>query len=731
MKRKQAKRLLYGTAVVLSLGTQGLTWAEESPVTQNELQIDETGQIPLTEVEVQEKRRQELTIGEPADAEGVNNYVVTRSSTGSKTESETKDIPQTVTAVGQKVIEEQHANTIAKVLANVAGVYTNTGVWNPQANLNPSFSIRGFTSNNYYFDGLYDPAGVAGWTGNLDRVEVLKGPSSLFFGEMQPGGVINYIAKKPLPEESYSFGLEYGSWGSRSVSLDASIPLTQDGSWLSRTIISTDRLKQFQKDVHNKHFNGSLIVQGKPRNDTTYTFQAQYNHYDLAGGYIGSLPVIGTIIAPHRLVPYDANYYDPGQRHYYIGRALSARVDYQLNDIWTVTSALRYSSTHNDRSYLGDERWVNGDYTTGKILSYYSWDIYKADSYAWNTSANAKFTTGGLAHNAVLGYEWSKYKQTWPVSAGATLTPVDYLHPVFDPQPDVEASPWRATSIYRHNIYAADTVAVSDRLKISGGLSRSSYSETVDGSGGSTSATTYRIGSTYESSPGLTWFIGYGTSFDYNAARTVRAGGQAVGTQTFEPQKGRQVEGGIKFNLSDKASLTLSRYSIRQTNIIHNLGTNANTNYQLIGEQASRGYELDLSYQVKPGWNLLVAYSNNDSTVAKNPQNPQYVGKQFVAVPRQTFRLWSTYEIQGGAWQGLGFGGGITHVGKRSFDTLNTIWVPRYNVIDAVVYYKAKDWKYSLNVYNLTDRKYYPEQTGVSVYAGTPRSYTLRAERSF
>nr|WP_092072805.1 TonB-dependent receptor [Dendrosporobacter quercicolus]NSL48881.1 TonB-dependent receptor [Dendrosporobacter quercicolus DSM 1736]SDM50156.1 iron complex outermembrane recepter protein [Dendrosporobacter quercicolus] len=732
MSRKQAKLLLYGTlTIALSLGTQGITLAEDSAAktAQEEQQLEPSDQIPMTEIEVQERRKQELVIGQTPTAEGVTNYVVTRSSTGSKTEAETKDIPQTVTAIGQKVIEEQHADTVAKVLANVAGVNTDTGVWNPNANLNPSFYIRGFAANNYFFDGLYDPSGVAGWTGNLDRIEVLKGPSSLFFGQMQPGGIINYITKKPLTEEAYSIGLEYGSWGSRSVSFDASVPLTQDGKWLSRTIVSTDHLAQFQKNVHNNHFNGSLIVQGQPRNDTTYTFQAMYNHYNLAGGYVGGLPAIGTIVAPYRLVPYDANYYDPGQRHYFIGRALSARVDHQINDIWTVTSAVRYSGTHNDRRYIGDERWVDGDYTTGKILSYYSWDIYNTDTYAWDTTANAKFTAGGLAHHVTLGYEWSRYKQTWPISAGETLTPVDYLKPVFDPKPAAEVSPWRSTSKYRHSTYLADTVAVSDKLRVSGGLSHASYAQTVDDTGGSVSDTTYRVGSTYESSPGLTWFIGYGTSFNYNSSQNIRVGGQPVGIQTFKPKRGRQLEGGVKFNISDKASLTLSRYNIHQTNIITNLGTTADTDYRLIGEQASRGYELDLSYQIKPGWNLLAAYSNNDSTVVKNPQYPAWVGKQTVAVPKQTFRLWSTYEIQGGAWQGFGFGGGITHVSKRPFDTLNTTWVPGYNVMDAVVYYKANAWKYSLNVYNLANKKYYAAQTGVSVYAGIPRSFTLRAER--
>ncbi|HWR39847.1 MAG TPA: TonB-dependent siderophore receptor [Patescibacteria group bacterium] len=690
--------------------------------------------VSSTEIEVRASKETGPTIGQGPDAEGVKDYVITRTTTGSKTDQPTKDVPQSIAVVGQKVLKEQNTKTLESALANIAGVNTGTGIWNPNANLNPSFFIRGFSSNNYYIDGLYDTANAgaaAFWTGNIDRIEVLKGPSSLFFGQLQPGGVINLVTKKPLTEKSFTMGQEFSSWGTRSTSLDVSIPLTQDKKWLSRTIIETDHLTTFQKDVYNNHFNASIIVQGKPREDTTYTFQATNSNYNILGGYPGGRTYIGSITAPYGLIPYDANYYDPSQRYYFISRSLSARVDHKFNDTWTVTSALRYDYAHHDRSYLGDERWVNNAYTTGKIQQYYSHDIFDIATYAWDTTANARFRAWGFDHNLVLGYEWSRYSRLWPLSASGNATAVNYLNPVFTLPAVISSGSRSPLALYRFGAYLNDTVTVTDKLKVSGGISRSTYTEGVGGSGTNTSGNTWRLGITYETSPGLTWFVGYGTSFNYNSPQTIKVANVATGTQFFAPRTGYQYEGGLKYEISNKANITLARYVIHETNVVTNVGTSTDTDYQLINEQVSKGIELDANYVLRPGWNLLVAYSRGDSRTVQNYTSPALIGKQTVAVPNQMFKLWSTYEFQEGRWKGWGYGGGLTYVSKRPFDSANTIWVPGYTVFDAVVYYKAKDWSYTLNLYNLTNKQYWVEQNGVEVFPGTPRSFSLRVEKKF
>ena len=169
-KKKKIRPILYSTtlSIALVLGTPEIIYA--AAATQNNSASDQqSDDVPSTDINVQGTKKvktdkpskeSEPSIGQQPNAEGVNNYAVTHSSTGSKTNSESKDVPQSIAVVGQKVLQEQHADTVEKALTNIAGVNTGTGTWNPAANLNPSFFIRGFTANNFYVDGLYDDAAV-------------------------------------------------------------------------------------------------------------------------------------------------------------------------------------------------------------------------------------------------------------------------------------------------------------------------------------------------------------------------------------------------------------------------------------------------------------------------------------------------------------------------------------------------------------------------------------------
>ncbi|WP_094606668.1 Metal-pseudopaline receptor CntO [Sporomusa silvacetica DSM 10669] len=748
MKIKKRKPLVYGAALAFAFSfsvadivlaeevnstaqTEKAQEANESAKENSKQQVSATQQsedIPVAEIEIkagkaQEQKHEQLAIGQQADAEGVNNYVVTHTSTGSKTDIATKDLPQTVSVVSQKVMEEQRPKTVEQALGNVAGISNGGGIMNPYANLLPMFNIRGFRANYFYVDGLYDNSSTAaGWLGNLDRIEVLKGPTSVLYGNNTPSGIINYITKKPLAYESYTIGQEFGSWGTRTTDLDMSIPLTTDKKWLSRTIIETDDTAAFQAGVNNKHFNGSVIVQGQPQEDTKYTFAATYNHYDVAGGYIGSLPTTGTIAPPYGIVPYDANYYNPNVRSTFIGRSVSGRVDHKLNDSWTISSALHYSESDYHQKYVGAESFTDNTYTN--ITQDYIHAFRKTNTLSWDTTGNAKFKALGLNHNLVLGYEWSRYKLAWPYSTQIwDYSSVVVTNPIWvDPPATDPASTSSHYSLYRHGVYLSDTLELSPKVKATAGIGHASYSYST---GTESSGTTWRLGTTYEASQGVTWFAGYSTAFEPNSAQTV------TGTLlNFSPRTGNQLEGGVKVEVGSKASITMAAYKIKYNDILYNLGTNSNPDYQLIGEQTSKGVEIDVNYVIKPGWNLLAVYGQNNARIT-NDKNKALVGNLLTGVPNRTFRLWTTYEIQDGPRKGLGFGGGITYVGNRAFNSTNTLWLGNYSTIDGIIYYKTKDWRYSLNAYNLTDKHYWVDATGVSVYAGQPRSFIFRIEKTF
>ena len=683
--------------------------------------------VPVAEVEVTADKQNKLTIGQQPDAEGVNNYVVTQSSTGSKSDIENKDLPQSITVVGQKIMKEQNNLTVADALVNVAGISVTQKV--PNYYYQSSFNIRGFGGGgtaflpeNIYVDGLWDPCStMAGWIGNLDRIEVLKGPSSVLYGNGEPGGIINYVSKKPLTDRAFTVGTEYGSWGTKSSDIDMSLPLTDDKKWLSRTILQETNYHPFQKGVESKRFDGSFIVQGKPKDDTTYTFEADFHNHKGSSGY-GLLPLKGTVQAPYGLVPYDGNYNNPDVNTTYYGRSVSARVDHRINNIWTVSSALRYSNQSTEVYYQGGSTLNT---TTNTVSQTWQHRMIETDVVSWDTTANAKLKMAGLAHDLTFGYDWSRFTQYIPYFYRTMLTSVSLIDPEFvSYSPSSTLRPmmkdYRSHS-YRYGSYLSDVVELSPKLKVAAGVSF------TDQDSGSThdSGKAWRVGTTYEISPGINLFTGYSTS--YEPQGTVNNG---IKTFYLRPVTGDQFEGGVKVDISDRASVTLAAYQINRADVVYAVPGTDPTEYLQIGKQRSKGVELDATYVIRPGWNLLAAYSHCDARVVQD--STYKAGSVLPNVPLNSFRLWSTYEIQEGPRKGLGFGGGVTFAGKRTVDYNNTLgWMDGYTTFDAVVYYKTKDWRYSLNMYNLTNREYWALGSSSGVYAGTPRSFVFRIERSF
>lgn len=690
--------------------------------------------VPVTEVEVTaDKQKNKLTIGQQPDAEGVKDYVITQSSTGSKSNIANKDLPQSITSVGQKVIEDQNCLTSTDALINIAGV--SSQLYPSYADVLLGYNVRGFSATDYvYVDGLWDrSSSFTGWIGNVDRIEVLKGPASVLYGNVTAGGLINYVTKKPLPYESFTSGVKYGSWGTKSVSADMSIPLTEDKKWLSRLIIDKTNYASFKRNTPlDKRNNISFIVQGQPQENTVYTIETQFN--DNYGPPTGYLTLAGTISDPVGLLPYDASYVDPRSYTHTISRTVSAKVDHKFNDVWTVSSALRYGTYNYDsRTNYGYKLYTNSN--TERM--YASAMARLNRTFTWDTTANAKFETGGLANDLTTGITYGHFNQYIKNRGFMTSSYVDIFNPVYSDFVNVSfTSGWRHTQEDRFGAYVNDVITLSPKWKVSAGTSvtRSSTSNAGNYSDVTTHATTPRVGATYEILPGVSGFVGWSKYYspqgpyinDYNEYQNLSA------------ETGDQVEGGVKVDISNRASVTLSVYRINRNNMAYYTYDAAGYGvYDTVARQRSKGVELDASYVIKPGWNLLTAFSHCNARVLED--DSYAAGSVVPNVPKNSFRLWSTYEFQNGPRKGWGFGGGLTYVSKRAVSYYNTTgWMDGYTTLDALVYYKTKNWRWSLNAYNLTNKHYwassnYNTSNGNSsgVYAGTPRSFILSYERTF
>lgn len=211
-----------------------------------------------------------------------------------------------------------------------------------------------------------------------------------------------------------------------------------------------------------------------------------------------------------------------------------------------------------------------------------------------------------------------------------------------------------------------------------------------------------RVGIVYQPSESTSVYASWSNSFNPQFFSRNRAG------EPFEPETGEQFEIGVKQEFFDgRLSATLALYDLTRKNVLTTDPDDPDFSIQT-GEQTSRGIELDVAGEILPGWNIIATYAYIDAFVSEDESIS--VGERLVNAPKNSASLWTTYEIQSGGLQGLGFGAGLVFVGEREAQLPNTIELPSYVRADASIFYRRNNWRTALNFKNLFDTKYYNTQ---------------------
>ena len=680
------------------------------------------------------------TIGQAPDAEGIRDYVVTRNRTGGKADLPNADVAQHVTVVPEKLIIDQADQNLTTATRNVAGV--SQSAFASYSAVDGYQLIRGFPVGTFLKNGLYQPyVGTQSpdpWLGNVERVEVLKGPAALLYGPTVAfggvGGIINVLTKLPLRERAYTIGAQYSTYRDRDVHVDISQPLNANGSWLGRFEGRIGEDPTWIENGGQKHRDGSLTLQGQIDPNTTVTLIAE-KLYLRSQAYYG-IPAYGTIFPPFRQFRRNQNIQDPN----FYSTSDTARaqliLEHRFNDSWSIRSSVDLSRfNYRSRGGAFINPLANGTFSA----IYQANDVSNLDTFNTDNSVNGKFTTFGHAHNLVAGFQYTNQAGDVDLLRGtfARATATDPTTLWRQTPINVQLSQLYKTENSRYAVYANDVVNLSDRLKLSAGVSyigatsdqidkltgnREVFNRTDDG-------VAFRVGPIYELAPGVAVWADYATTFiPQTPSLTSR------GYSYFNPVTGDQVEGGIKVDLASRISLTASAYQLTEQNVVTQDQANPLFSVQT-GEQRSRGIELDATYKLAPGWDLLTAYAYTDAQITKD--NTFLVGSRIANVPRHALRLWSTYEITDGPLSGLGFGGGLYGATQRPGNlpprsaplvaSLREYWT-----VDAAVYYRRAGWRLSANVINMLNRDYYESGQGLGrLYPGQPATVLFRVDKTF
>jgi len=649
-----------------------------------------------------------------------DSYRVPNSSVGTRTATPLRDVPQSIQIVPQEVLRDQNVTTFNEAVRNVPGIMPGTS----SADEITSFIIRGFSSfdssnSNILRNGLRQ-SGVlqSQTTPDIERIEVLKGPASVLYGAASPGGTINIVTKQPLRDPFYAVDATIGNYDFYRGAIDLSGPLNDSRTVLYRLNAGYLNRGDFVDFVRQERFTIAPVVSFALGERTRLILEGEYTDTDLVNPR--GLPAEGTVLPnPNGRIPRNRFAGDPDS----VVRLQQARVEYrfehQFSDNWSLQNAFQFSGltavTPGQLRSTGlgaDGRSSNSIFLTADNV----WE-----SYGLNFNLNGKFTTGSIGHQLTLGVDLNRLDESFDQSL-APAEPIDLFNPVYG-RP--ATGPFtrvfvQSSSTDTLGIYIQNQLTLAENLKLLLGgrfdvferTTQNLLADTTTSQSGN--AFSPRVGIVYQPIQPISLYASYSRSFAPVIGRSFEG-------DVFQPERGTQYEVGVKADLNDRFSTTLAFYDLTRTNVTtadNRPGVPPDEFSIQTGEQRSRGVELSVQGQILPGWNIIAGYAYTDARLTEDNVLP--VGNRLDGVPENSLNLWTSYEIQQGSLQGLGFGLGLFYVGGRQVDLENSLELPSYPRTDAAIFYKRDRFRAALNFRNLFNVDYFENVSRSQVFPGEP-----------
>jgi len=649
-------------------------------------------------------------------ADVLERYGARDTSSAAKTLVPLAKLPQAVQVVTSGLLEERRPVTLSDALYNVSGV-ADFGARRGFDNL----LIRGFNSAfNVYLDGLRVERGnqnVQQELFGLDRVEVLKGPASVLFGQGALGGIVSQVSKRPQAASTQTLSVGVGAFEFYEAGLDVggSIDAASSVKYRLNLLVRDQGDAIDFNDKRRFYVAPALTWELTPNTRLTLLANVTRDRHDAA--YCG-LPAVGTVL-PNVNGALRRELYigDPGLDGVAIDRIqLGYELEHRFNSNWKLTQNLRFtdSDVESIATFAGalqaNQRTLNRSNAR-----------FAQTEKAWmiDTRVAGVFGMSDLKHNDLAGVDLTFQNVDQIIDFGA-MPALDLFNPVYG-----AAVPARTRFL---NFERDDTLVglyVQDHMELGrfgllvGGRWDSNVTdENNRNTSRLTSQTdkklTGRVGLIYEFTPGFSAYASFAQSYNPNF------GADATGAR-FKPETGAQHEAGLKSDaFGGRLRSTLAVYELtRQNAIISNLSTPGFS--VAIGEQRSRGVEFDIGARLTRAWGLTAATSYTDVKITRDV--PAQLGNRPVSVPKNQTSLWSTYEFSRGDKRTLTAGLGGRYVGRREGTLPNTYRLPSYVSLDAALIYRSDRLSAQINLYNLLDEDIYTSASPTgqrSVMVGDP-----------
>ncbi|MBS7600512.1 MULTISPECIES: TonB-dependent receptor [Pseudomonas] len=684
-----------------------LVWASEPPLAAGNIQLEAVS-INADAIDY-----------ERADGP-VEGYKANRSASATRTDTALHETPQSVSVVPKDVLEDTGATRLQDGLDYAGGVGRANNFGGQGLT---TFTVRGFTTGEFYRNGFPINRGYpnAPDANTVERLEVLRGPATSLYGRGDPGGTFNVVSKQPLPESKVILGSQFDDQGMHRATLDATGPLSQDGSLAYRLNVLGEGGESFRDDVESERYDVAPVISWQVNDSTKVVFEGDFmrNNHPLDRGLTRYSTQTGSASR-------DTYIWEKGSDNllHNDNNMAQVRFEHLLNDNWTLGGGFQFL----DGSLKGNAVEANGAPADGRTLQRnFNYRKLEWTDRDWQLNLTGHFDTGGFAHTLLTGVEYEDYDYNSIIrrsSAANGTYPIDIYNPVLgQARPALtRVTTWDKENLQTWAFFIQDQVALTERLKALAGVRFERFEHDYDDKlvnsrdfSKGQNGVTPRFGLLYDLSDTVAVYANTARSFKPNTGTPAGGGG-------FDPEKGKSYELGVKWEALDRQlSVDAAVYHIVKQNVLTR--DPLNTDYSLAaGEVRSRGLDINVAGNITPEWRMIGGYAYVDAEVTKDNRLP--TGTRLANIPRNSFSLLNTYEFQDGLAKGLGLGVGVKYVDDRSGQTeALTYTMERYSVVDLLSFYKVNEHvRLNLDVKNVFNKGYDEGAFNSYVYPGAPRT---------
>ncbi|OYU07461.1 MAG: TonB-dependent siderophore receptor [Pseudomonas sp. PGPPP1] len=645
---------------------------------------------------------------------------VKETSTATRTATPVRYVPQAIDSVKTESLRSYGTNDLGQALSGIPNVSSGADT------RFDSLRIRGFdASNDFYLDGIRDDSQYVRDLHNIERIEVLKGPAAVLYGRGGQGGIVNRVSKLPMAGHKSSIEAQGGSNDLRSLYADLSTDPTDNISL--RLNMGNQDNNSFRDGVSGNRqlFAPSMSWQLTP--DLNWLVQYEYSRYNRTPDR-GIPGVNGRPADVSRSTTY-------GDSRDYIddkSQSLRSKLTYELNDNWQLRQTLGVFKLDSDFDNTYQTAYVPA--TNRVTRQRWQQDLTTLNLFN-NVELEGGFSTYGLEHRLLTGLELGNQRRDPKLYTGTNVPSLDLNKPNRNLSHTGRMNVWSNahTEVETRAVYVQDQLRLNDQWQVLAGLRYDHFE--VDTKNKLTNA--QQAVASHSTSPrfGLVWTPLEHHSFYASWSKTFSpAGGGVIGitpnasgsVNDLSPELTKQKEIGVKSDwLDDRLSTTLAVYELE----LYNRRTADpldRTITLLSGLQRSRGVELTATGKIIGNWYVRGGIGLQDATVVKD--NNGFEGKRVSDVAKRNGSLFITWKPEMGWYAETG----LTLVGDRYADSLNTVVLPGYGRWDALVGLRQKEWDVRAALNNIADKTYYASATSVAqIQPGEPRSLVVTGTYSF